>query len=71
VVWLRLTLSTGGFFAKDASLLRKVGDVLLDPSTKKESTLRRWLVAKDAFGLAEPAVSSAIHQVLLPRQAAH
>ena len=53
----------GGFFARNAELLRRAGDVLLDPATRSDVQLKRWLVAKDAFDLADDATSEAIFRV--------
>lgn len=44
-------------------MLRKAGDVLLDPSTKSNVRLKRWLVGKDAFDLADGPTTQAIYQV--------
>ena len=54
---------TGGYFARDPSVLRRVGDVILDPSQRSTGTLSRWLVGKDAFDLAEEASRNALYQV--------
>lgn len=62
-------VSPGGYFATDAGLLRKVGGVLLDPGSRLDTRLSRWLVAKDAFDLAEVPVSQAIYQVSVPSEA--
>ena len=44
-----------------------MGDVLLDQGTRAEGgPLRRWLVARDAFDLADGPTGSAIHQVECP-----
>ena len=53
----------GGFFARDASVLRSVGSVLLDQSTRSTGTLKRWLVGTDAFDLAETDSKQALYQV--------
>ena len=44
-------------------MLRRAGDVLLDPATRSDVQLKRWLVAKDAFDLADGAASKAIFEV--------
>jgi hypothetical protein len=51
-------------FARDATLLQRVGQVLLQhPSTQNPKPLPpfkpRWLVAKDAFAMADPAATQA------------
>lgn len=51
-------------FARDAALLQRVGSVLLPPASAASTPLRRWLVARDAFALAQPATSSAIYNAL-------
>jgi hypothetical protein len=56
-------------FTRDAALLQRVGQVLLQhPTTQKPKPLARfkprWLVAKDAFALADPAATQAIYDVL-------
>ena len=57
-------VDAGGYFARSAEVLRRVGDVLLDPSMRGSGgPLRRWLVAKDAFDLADGATGNAIYQV--------
>ena len=44
-------------------MLRRVSDVILDPSQRSSSSLRRWLVGKDAFDLAAEASRQALYQV--------
>lgn len=56
-------VDAGGYFARDTSVLRRVGDVILDPSQRCSGTLRRWLVGKDAFALAGEASRLALYQV--------
>ena len=58
-----LWVYAGGYFAKNAALLGRVGSVLLEPSSRLDTRLTRWLVAKDAFDIAEKPVSQAIYQV--------
>ena len=53
-----------GWFARDPAVLRRAGSVLLDPSTRRPATLRRLLVAQDAFALAEPATVQALYGAL-------
>ncbi|EIE22650.1 amidase [Coccomyxa subellipsoidea C-169] len=60
---LAASYDTGGFFARNAELLRRAGDVLLDPATRSDVQFKRWLVAKDAFDLADDATSEAIFRV--------
>jgi hypothetical protein len=54
----------GGWFAKDAVVLRLVGNALLDMASRRDVTLRRWLVAKDGFDAADSATSQALYEVL-------
>ena len=54
--------AAGGYFARSAEILRRAGDVLLDPATKSGTPLTRLLVGRDAFDLADPATSAAIYQ---------
>lgn len=51
-------------FARDATLLQRVGEVLLPTASRQAHTLKRWLVGKDAFGLAEPQTATAIYEAL-------
>jgi hypothetical protein len=56
-------------FTRDAALLQRVGQVLLQhPTTPNPQPLPafkpRWLVAKDAFALADPASTQAIYDAL-------
>lgn len=56
-------------FARDAALLQRVGQVLLQhPTTQNPTPLPRfkprWLVAKDAFAVADPAATQAIYDAL-------
>ena len=44
-------------------MLRAVGDVLLDQSTRSAGVLKRWLVGTDAFDLAESDSKQALYQV--------
>ena len=46
----------------DVGLLRSVGGALLR-FQRQPFTLRRWLVAADAFDLAEPAAAKALYEV--------
>ena len=46
-------------------MLRSVGSVLLDQSTRSTGTLKRWLVGTDAFDLAETDSKQALYQVLI------
>ncbi|PSC68633.1 amidase [Micractinium conductrix] len=58
------SFDTAGWFARDPAVLRRAGSVLLDPSTRRPATLRRLLVAQDAFALAEPATVQALYGAL-------
>ena len=52
----------GGWFARNAQVLRKVGEVLLKPSSKQDAPLTRWLTAADAFDHSDKATSQAIYE---------
>lgn len=54
---------TGAWFARSAAVLARVGDVLLAPVQEPVGPLTRWLVAADAFDLAQPATTTAIYDV--------
>jgi len=54
------SFDTVGWLTRDAETLSRVGDVLL-PSTDLP-TVNHLLVAEDLFGLAEPAVQSAVRR---------
>lgn len=65
---------TVGWFARDAPLLRKTGEVLLSrfdaagrqklPGSCGCGATPRWLVGRDAFELADPEAARAIYDVL-------
>ena len=61
-----LLMRIGGWFARDAGVLAKVGSVILDPSTRNPTQFSRVLLATDALELAESSVSDAIRQVSSP-----
>ena len=58
----------GGWFARDAGVLRRVGDVLLtgqaSASRGGKFSFQRWLVAEDAFDLADADTTKAIFEVI-------
>jgi hypothetical protein len=54
---------------RDVGLLRRVGAALLR-FQRQPFTLRRWLVAADAFELADPAAAAALYEVRNLRDAA-
>lgn len=56
------TTYTGGWMTRDAALLRKVGGVLLK-FQRQPFMLRRWLVAADAFDLADADAARALYEV--------
>ncbi|KAF8058363.1 AMI1 [Scenedesmus sp. PABB004] len=67
------SFDTVGWFTRDAELLRRVGRVLLAPPSGDGCAAAplgdgplpvRWLVAKDAFSLAQPATGEAIYGAL-------
>jgi amidase len=75
---LAASFDTGGWFARDAATLRRVGAALLTPSAAPSSPSSssffqprpRWLVARDAFALASPAAARALYEPLAARIAA-
>lgn len=52
----------GGWFARNAEVLRQAGDVLLDPASRQEQPMGRWLTAADAFEQCDKATGQAIYQ---------
>jgi amidase len=58
VVPFAVSLDTVGWFARDASMLRRVGEVLLLGDCQRVQTL---IVANDAFDLADREVADALH----------
>ncbi|KAL4444694.1 hypothetical protein ABPG77_002511 [Micractinium sp. CCAP 211/92] len=61
------SFDTAGWFAREAGVLRQVGGVLLNPSTRRPAQLQRLLVATDAFALAEQATVAALYAALSAR----
>jgi amidase len=71
------SFDTGGWFARDAVTLRRMGEALLLPPVAEEGggsgrpplllARPRWLVARDAFELASPAAARAIYEPLSAR----
>mmetsp|Transcript_2918 Transcript_2918/g.10027 ORF Transcript_2918/g.10027 Transcript_2918/m.10027 type:complete len:442 (-) Transcript_2918:318-1643(-) len=63
------SFDTCGWFARDAALLRRVGyELLPPPATRATTPLTRWLVAADAFDLADPAASEAIYGAIAKKR---
>ncbi|KAK9826133.1 hypothetical protein WJX81_007522 [Elliptochloris bilobata] len=58
------SFDTGGFFAKDMSVLQKAADVLLEPATRRPTSFKRLLVATDAFAIADAHVKDALFKAL-------
>ncbi len=54
------SFDTIGWFARDADLLGRVGEILLGIDLKHASRPRRLIIAIDAFGIAEPATTAAL-----------
>lgn len=54
------SFDTVGWFARDAGLLRRVGDVLLPPDRTGEAAFAEAYVARDAWLLARPEVVAAL-----------
>ncbi|DBA79646.1 TPA: hypothetical protein ACH3X1_008325 [Trebouxia sp. C0004] len=61
---LATSYDTCGWFARNAQVLRKVGEVLLEPSSKQDAPLTRWLTAADAFDHSDSETSQAIYQLV-------
>lgn len=61
------SFDTAGLFARDPSVLRRAGSVLLNPASRWPAALKRLLVATDAFELAEEATSRALYDALAAR----
>ena len=59
VMPLAPSFDTVGWFARDAGVLARVGDVLLPPD-RKEAWPTRFVLARDAFALADPAIAAAV-----------
>ena len=53
----------GGWFAQNPAVLLQVGKALLDSSTAKPVTFKRWLVPMDAYKCADQAVFKGIQEV--------
>lgn len=58
------SFDTAGWFTRDVSLLRKVGEVLLDPMSRRPTFFKRWLVGSDAFEIAQDSTSRAVYSPL-------
>ncbi|MBL8708720.1 MAG: amidase [Rhodospirillaceae bacterium] len=54
------SFDTVGWFARDASLLRRVGEVLLPPDREAEAPFGEVYVASDAWALSGPEVAAAL-----------
>lgn len=63
VIPLAPSFDTVSFFARDAHLLRRIGEVLLGPATAA-ITPRRLLIAQDAFAVAAESARAALRQPL-------
>jgi len=61
------SFDTAGLFARDPAVLRRAASVLLDPATRRPMALKRLLVARDAFDLAEEGTSRALYDALSAR----
>ncbi|KAG2432169.1 hypothetical protein HXX76_009089 [Chlamydomonas incerta] len=60
------SFTSPAWFARDAATLRAAGSVLLDPASRAPGggRLTRWLVARDAFKLADPPTEKAIYDAM-------
>jgi len=63
VMPLAPSFDTVGWFARDAATLRRAGDMLL-PSDRAGISLSRLYVARDAFALADSAVTGKVQEAL-------
>lgn len=62
------SFDAAGLFARDSQVLAAAAAALLDPASRGPApALRRWLVGRDAFLLAEPPTAQAIYGALSPR----
>ena len=55
---------TVGWFARDADLLARIGEVLLGLDLRQAQRPRHLIVATDAFAIAEPATAAALASVV-------
>jgi amidase len=55
---------TVGWFARDADLLARIGEVLLGLDLRQAQRPRHAIVATDAFAIAEPATAAALASVV-------
>ena len=62
------SFDTCGWFARDAALLRRVGHHLLLPPASASPPLKRWLVARDAFDLADEAARNLVYGAVSERK---
>ena len=62
------SFDAGGWFARDADVFERVGSALMDADTVVVPP-SRLLILKDAFGLVEPAVASALAPAMQALQA--
>ncbi len=60
VMPLAPSFDTVGWFARDAELLRRAGEVLFAEQGARDAAPSRLLIADDAFALAEPATREAL-----------
>lgn len=56
------SFDTAGWFARDVRVLERVGSVVLDSGPPPTTRLSRWLVAGDAFALAEEEAAKALYE---------
>ena len=69
VMPLAPSFDTVGWFARDAELLRRVGEVLFGETIGGDPAPSRLLIAEDAFALAEDAVRAALEPWVLKLEA--
>jgi len=72
VMPLAASFDTVGWFARDAALLARIGDVLLPADSAQEALGRAILIPTDAWALADPEVRAVVQAALdrlnLPRR---
>jgi len=58
------SFDTGGWFARSATNLQCVGEVLLDKTTERQPCFKKWIVSTDAFELSDEIATKGIYSNL-------
>lgn len=58
------SFDTGGWFARSATNLQLVGEVLLDKATERKTSFKNWIVSTDAFQLSDESATKGIYSSL-------